>query len=291
MTLYKSRKFGMLFPLLILLLTTTPSRAELPDSHVSATDWTEFYKYVKRTVRYPAAAQKALLQGRTMIRFKVTSGVLEEPTVVVGLSAACDSAAIKGLKSYKEYQDVKDGDYTLPFTFLLSETNTPVLNDKLASVKGCKALDEIVIKAYGGLPESVRNGTIESDVRLYDYFLLEQRPGFEGGTPALKAYLEKNLVYPKKAERDGLNGRVFVSFVVEVDGTITNVIVERGLGSGTDEEAERVLRASPKWIPGMQKGKIVRVKYNMSISFGNMPQTFSEPQRVIIKRKTTDHQF
>lgn len=288
MTLYKSRKCGMLFPLLIVLLTMTASRAELPTRHFPAADWTEFYKYVKRMVRYPAAAQKALLQGSTMIRFKVTNGVLEEPTVVVGLSAACDSAAIKGLKSYKEYQDVKDGDYTLPFTFLLSETNTPVLNEKLAPVKGCKALDEIVIKAYGGLPESVRNGTMESDVRLYDYVLIERRPSFEGGNLALKTYLEKNLVYPKKAERNGLNGKVFVSFVVEVDGTITNVIVEKSLGSGTDEEAERVLRASPKWIPGMQKGKIVRVKYNMAISFGDTPQTFSEPQGVIIKRKTTD---
>lgn len=289
MTLYKSRKCGMIFPLLILLLTMGFSRAELPNRHVPDTDWTEFYKYVKRMVRYPAAAQKALLQGSTMIRFKVTNGVLEEPTVVVGLSAACDSAAIKGLKSYKGYQELKDGDYTLPFTFLLSETTTPILNEKLASVKGCKSLDEIVIKAYGGLPEAVRNGTMESDVRLYVDGLIERRPSFEGGNPALKTYLEKNLVYPKKAERNGLNGRVFVSFVVEVDGTITNVIVERGLGSGTDEEAERVLRASPKWIPGIQKGNVVRVKYNMTISFGDTPQTFSEPQNIVIKRKTIDH--
>ncbi|MNL41233.1 Gram-negative bacterial tonB protein [compost metagenome] len=81
------------------------------------------------------------------------------------------------------------------------------------------------------------------------------------------AYLSKAIRYPAPAQEANVQGKVFLSFIVEKNGSLTDIKVERKLGYGTDEEAVRVLKASPKWIPGIQNGRPVRVKYNIPISF------------------------
>ena len=88
-----------------------------------------------------------------------------------------------------------------------------------------------------------------------------------GGIEKFYKYLQNNIHYPAIAKENNVQGKVFVSFVVERDGTLTDVRVARGLGSGCDEEAVRVLKASPKWKPGIQNGRPVRVAYTMPISF------------------------
>jgi len=87
---------------------------------------------------------------------------------------------------------------------------------------------------------------------------------FPGGTKAYGKFLEKNLRWPTQ---DDIQGRVIVSFIVEKDGSLTNFKVERSLGKDCDNEALRVLRKFPKWIPGMKNGKPVRVKYMVPINF------------------------
>ena len=79
--------------------------------------------------------------------------------------------------------------------------------------------------------------------------------------------MQKNLRYPQEAIEAGISGKVYISFVVEKDGSLTDIKVVRPLGSGTDEEAVRVLKNSPKWKPGIQNGRPVRVAYTMPISF------------------------
>jgi protein TonB len=80
-------------------------------------------------------------------------------------------------------------------------------------------------------------------------------------------YLSKAIRYPAMAQEQGIQGKVFLSFIIEKNGTLTDIKIERALGYGTDEEATRVLKASPRWMPGIQNGKEVRVKYNIPISF------------------------
>ncbi len=92
-------------------------------------------------------------------------------------------------------------------------------------------------------------------------------PEFPGGKEALFAYIGKNLKYPEQAVEEGVEGVVFVTFVVEADGKITGVKVMRGIGFGCDEEAVRVVRGMPNWTPGKQLGKPVRVKYNLPIRY------------------------
>lgn len=96
---------------------------------------------------------------------------------------------------------------------------------------------------------------------------VEQNPEFIGGQAKMYQYLGENIKYPAAAQRANISGRVFVKFVVEDDGAIGDVEVMKGIGFGCDEEAIRVVKSMPKWNPGVQNGKNVRVYYNMPIVY------------------------
>jgi TonB family protein len=96
---------------------------------------------------------------------------------------------------------------------------------------------------------------------------VELMPEFPGGQEALMRYLGSKIEYPVDAVENGIEGTVFITFVVEPDGRITNVMPLRGLGAGLTEEAIRVAKGMPNWKPGMQRGKAVRVQYNLPIRF------------------------
>lgn len=94
-----------------------------------------------------------------------------------------------------------------------------------------------------------------------------EMPQFPGGDAALFDFLSKNLKYPEEAKEIGISGKVFVSFVVETDGSITEVTLVRGIGTLCDEEAIRVVKSMPNWTPGKQNNVPVRVRYNLPIKF------------------------
>ncbi len=97
--------------------------------------------------------------------------------------------------------------------------------------------------------------------------LVEEMPEFPGGMAALSAYVSQHLRYPKEARKQDIEGRVLVTFVVEKDGSISDVRVLRGIGGGCDEEALRVVQQMPAWKPGQQGGKPVRVKFTLPMRF------------------------
>ena len=97
--------------------------------------------------------------------------------------------------------------------------------------------------------------------------VVEEMPRFPGGEQALLDYVGKSIVYPEAAKEKEIQGRVFVGFVVEKDGSIGEVKLLRGIGGGCDEEAVRVIKSMPKWQPGKMKGEPVRVNYQMPIFF------------------------
>ncbi len=99
------------------------------------------------------------------------------------------------------------------------------------------------------------------------FVVVEDMPSFPGGEKARNNYFAKNVKYPEVARKEGIEGRVFVTFVVDKDGSIADVKILRGIGGGCDEEAIRVIENMPKWIPGKQRGKDVRVQFNMPIVF------------------------
>jgi TonB family protein len=107
---------------------------------------------------------------------------------------------------------------------------------------------------------SPQSGTVHKEVA--------NMPQYPGGMDAMVAFLVKNMQYPEKAKKDTVTGVVYVNFIVETDGSISHVKITRGIGSGCDEEAVRVVSLMPKWKPGSEKdGKPLRVAFTLPIKF------------------------
>lgn len=127
----------------------------------------------------------------------------------------------------------------------------------------------------------VSTTTVEGDKDLIDlppenpigddegkiFTVVEEMPSFPGGEGKLFEYLQKNIKYPPVARENGIQGRVYVTFVVDKDGKIRDAKILRGIGGGCDEEALRVVRAMPEWKAGRQNGRSVQVQYNLPVNF------------------------
>ena len=115
-------------------------------------------------------------------------------------------------------------------------------------------------------PDCYEVGGIEDDDALLGV-VVEDDPEFSGGMEALYKFLRDNVQYPRLALENGIEGRVYVTFVVEEDGSITNPRLLRDIGGGCGQEAIRVVKMMPKWKPGKQQGKVVRVQFNLPVNF------------------------
>ena len=109
--------------------------------------------------------------------------------------------------------------------------------------------------------------TVVSKKNQKVYDVVEQMPEYPGGIAALWEYLMQNVKYPEDAEKQKVEGRVIANFVVETDGSISDVKIFKQVFPSLDREAIRVLEAMPKWTPGKQNGKPVRVKYTVPVNF------------------------
>jgi protein TonB len=99
------------------------------------------------------------------------------------------------------------------------------------------------------------------------FTIVEEMPAFPGGEGKMLEYIAKNIKYPPVARENGIQGRVYVTFVVDKDGKIKDAKVLRGIGGGCDEEALRVVKTMPEWKPGRQNGRSVQVQYNLPVNF------------------------
>ena len=99
------------------------------------------------------------------------------------------------------------------------------------------------------------------------FTIVEDQPTPSGGMSAFYQYVAKKLKYPAQARRMGIEGKVFVQFVVDKDGSLTEVKAVKGIGAGCDEEAVRVINGAPKWKPGKQRGRAVKVRMILPITF------------------------
>ena len=144
----------------------------------------------------------------------------------------------------------------------------------LVFMASCKRKTKVQEQVMEGTKVEVKAETGEDTAQIKSadptdkaYEVVEQMPTFKGGDAALMKYLSENIKYPEAAEKAGEQGRVVVNFIVEKDGAVSNVKVVRSVTPTLDAEAVRVIKAMPKWVPGKQDGKLVRVKYNVPVSF------------------------
>ena len=219
--------------------------------------------YAKVSIENYIASQNAAIEADVELQSlaekkEIKEEKKDEPEVEkieierVKSSVAFTVPEIKKDDEVKEDQEMKSQDE-------LSETNTAIGaftvegNDETAEVKH---VEEKIAE-----PEPVK----EEETKVFD--VVEQMPSFPGGPSALMQYLSSNIKYPVVAEENGVQGRVVCTFVVERDGSITDVRVVKSVDPSLDKEAVRVVKSMPKWIPGKQNGSAVRVKYTVPVTF------------------------
>lgn len=135
------------------------------------------------------------------------------------------------------------------------------LNISVADVKGTDEENGVDVS------ELNKNQEIASEEVEKPFTVVEQPPDFPGGDESRVKFLRENIKFPQMARESGIEGTVYVTFVVEKSGKISSVKVLRGIGGGCDEEAIRVIKQMPDWKPGKQNGQAVRVQFNMPIKF------------------------
>ncbi|MBM3401449.1 MAG: energy transducer TonB [Bacteroidetes bacterium] len=157
-----------------------------------------------------------------------------------------------------------------------SEIKNPVistLNPDLDSIDDYNVEQEQSSSVYEKVTEPSTetpegaNAEARYEGKLYDLGSVELAPEFQGGQAALGKYLASRLRYPITARQAKIQGKVYISFIVEKNGSLSDFKVVRGIGGGCDEEAIRVLRTSPSWRPGMAGGKTVRTSYVLPVNF------------------------
>ena len=133
------------------------------------------------------------------------------------------------------------------------------------TVEGNDEVGGAVLKAKEDIAAPEPPKHVVEETKLFT--VVEQMPMYPGGDAALMGYLRDNIKYPTVAAENGVQGRVVVGFVVERDGSITDVNILRGVDPSLDREAMRVVKSMPRWNPGKQNGSAVRVKYQVPVSF------------------------
>ena len=219
-------------------------------------------QFLAKSIKYPVIAQQNGIQGRVTCSFVVgKDGVIRNIEVIRGVDPSLDLEATRvismmpkwkpGMQKGKEVS-VK---YTLPVTFRLQgkEDNKPT---PLPAGEGD---NEITVVGYGEQKSADTSGQV--------FAIVEKMPQFPGGEKAINEFISKTLQYPVIAQENGIQGKVVCSFIINQDGSVTDAEVISGVDPSLDREALRIVSAMPKWTPGTQRGKAVRVKYTMPVTF------------------------
>lgn len=203
-------------------------------------------QFLAKSVKYPVIAQENGIEGRVSCSFIIEAdGSIRDAEVIRSVDPSLDTEALRVINSMPVWKPgMQRGQnvavkYTVPVTFRLGEG------------------DEKPTAAQ--VYEEDKSGQI--------FTVVEKMPQFPGGQGALIKYIEKNIQYPVIAQENGIQGRVSCSFVINADGSIENTEVIRGVDPSLDKEALRLISTMPKWEPGIQRGKKVRVKYTVPVTF------------------------
>ena len=201
---------------------------------------TELLKFLAQNIRYPEMAKKENIQGMVVVQFIIgKDGTIIDPHVVHGIGGGANEEALRVVKMMPKWKPgIQRGQavnvqFNLPIRFMLE----------------------------GGVTEKKAEASKEV------FKVVEQMPAYPEGQGALLKYLAANINYPTVAKENGIEGMVVIQYIIEKDGSISNAKVVKGIGSGCDEEALRVVNAMPNWVAGKQRGQAVAVQFNLPIRF------------------------
>ena len=193
-------------------------------------------KFLAENMRYPQEAREQGIEGKVIVKFAVSdeTGEIQNPRVIRSVHPALDAEALRLVKSMPRWTVPGDPD-----------------KKKLKSVE----VEMPIEFKLNGQPSS----------KVYD--VVEQAPEFPGGPQAMMQFIKDNLKYPQIAKENGIQGRVILQFVVDETGQVTDPKVIRSIDPSLDTEAIRLVLSMPRWMPGMQDGKAVAVRYTIPVIF------------------------
>ena len=202
-------------------------------------------RYMELNTHYPEEAKSAGIAGRVIIGFMIEpNGNIVNVTVLKSVHPLLDAEAVRVISAMPRW--------------------TPGLVDG----KPVRVRTRIPV-TFG--KTSTRHDTISTDATTSkdkeDALKTHKQPSFPGGSDALKKYLSENLRYPEDAQKAGIQGNVTICFIVEEDGSISCLEIEKPLHPSLNEEALRIVKEMPRWEPGMKKGKPVSIRYHLPIMF------------------------
>lgn len=214
-----------------------------------------FYDLLSRRVKMPEAATQKGIQGNVELSFVVgLQGNLSDFEIQKSLGFGCDEEAIRVVKSLGNWSAAqKNGQAFVSKKTILVAFGVP------------QSVELYTEQVKQELPEPPREVMRVQEEEIYT--TVEQYPEFPGGMAEYVKYIEKNLIYPEDAKIKKLEGNVYVQFMVFTDGNANNFQILKSLGSGTDEEAIRVLKSVPRWKPGNQSGKAVPSRLTIPVNF------------------------
>ena len=204
-----------------------------------------FEEYVGNNLTYPTLSLRNKTQGTVEIGFIIEkNGTVSNVEIIKGLDDACDKEALRV---------VRNSPHWIP-----------------AKHKGQVVRQRVTMPIIFTIPSQLANGNPTSDStqnNTIKQVAPEEAARPEGGQDAFFAYLKANQKYPAKAKKNKIEGKVMVEFVVEKDGSLTNLKVIKKLGNGLDEEAIRLIEKGPKWLPAKFKGEPIRQKMILPVIF------------------------
>ncbi len=225
--------------------------------------------FILKNIKYPTLAKEQGIEGTVYIQFVVEKdGSLTDVKLLREIGGGLGEEAIRVVKLMPKWNPAKHRGvpvralFYLPIKFTLSGIdvpNTSNYNDEMEEAIDIDSDSEIVITIDD------MESKIPEDSLIFTF--VQEMPSYPGGEKARINFIAQNIKYPSVAKNKGIEGTVYLQFVVEKDGSLTNFKLLRGIGYGCDEEAIRVLKLMPKWNPGKQRNKFVRCNFNIAITF------------------------
>lgn len=213
---------------------------------------TGMMKYLSDNIKYPEEAMKADIEGRVLTRFIINSdGSISDVEISKSVHPLLDAEAIRVVKAMPKWTPGKVNGkavkvrFMLPITFRLQGGETQTSSTSNTS--------------RTPVPNTPNSDGI--------YEIVDTPPTYPGGDAALLKFISDNIKYPEDAMKAGISGRVFTRFIINEDGSLSDIVVIRGVNSSLDAEAIRVVKAMPKWTPGKVDGKAVKVRYALPLVF------------------------
>ena len=201
----------------------------------------------------------SLLQKRIAMMTKPKSKTWAKSKVLIALPVLIALGFILTARSFSNAMDVKVNGSRVFSQTDVSPVPDPVIQDKPKQ------------------DQQIKIAPVKTGKKVYE--VAEKMPSYPGGDEAMIEFLIANIKYPEGAMKNNIQGKVFVTFIVRADGSISDVKIIRGIGGGCDEEAMRVVKMMPKWNPGEQKGKPVDVQFNLPIRFALDNHKKEEPKK------------